>query len=49
MKKLLKSMPKLPVVSGKQVMKALAKVGYDLDHQTGVTLFFVTKNHPTGD
>ena len=28
-------MPKLPVVSGIDVVKALAKVGYELDHQTG--------------
>jgi len=27
--------PKLPVVSGIKVVKALAKVGYDVDHQTG--------------
>ncbi len=28
-------MPKLPVVSGKDIIKALAKIGYTLDHQTG--------------
>lgn len=28
-------MPKLPVVSGGRVVKALAKLGYELDHQTG--------------
>ena len=28
-------MPKLPVVSGKEVVKALSKAGYALDHQTG--------------
>ncbi|WP_455285409.1 type II toxin-antitoxin system HicA family toxin [[Eubacterium] cellulosolvens] len=28
-------MPKLPVVSGIEVVKALAKIGYDVDHQTG--------------
>jgi predicted RNA binding protein YcfA (HicA-like mRNA interferase family) len=27
--------PKLPVVSGIDVVKALAKIGYDVDHQTG--------------
>ena len=26
---------KLPVVSGIEVVKALAKAGYELDHQTG--------------
>ena len=28
-------MPKLPVVSGREVVKALSKVGFKLDHQTG--------------
>lgn len=28
-------MPKLPVVSGIDVVKALAKIGYKPDHQTG--------------
>ena len=28
-------MPKLPVVSGKEVVKALAKAGYRVDHQSG--------------
>ena len=28
-------MPKLPVVSGREVVKALSKVGYSPDHQTG--------------
>lgn len=28
-------MPKLPVVSGREVVKALSKVGFALDHQTG--------------
>lgn len=28
-------MPKLPVVSGIDVVKALARIGYKLDHQTG--------------
>ncbi len=28
-------MPKLPVVSGIDVVKAMAKIGYKLDHQTG--------------
>jgi len=26
---------KLPVISGKQLCKALKKVGYEIDHQTG--------------
>ena len=28
-------MPKLPVVSGKEVVKALTKAGYRVDHQSG--------------
>ena len=28
-------MPKLPVVSGKKVIKALSGIGYVFDHQTG--------------
>ena len=28
-------MPKLPVVSGIEVVKALAKIGYEVDHQSG--------------
>ena len=28
-------MPKLPVVSGIEVVKALKKIDYELDHQTG--------------
>ncbi len=28
-------MSKLPVVSGKDVIKALSKIGYEFDHQRG--------------
>ena len=28
-------MPKLPVLSGKDVIKALSRIGYNFDHQTG--------------
>ena len=28
-------MSKLPVVSGQEVVKALARLGYDVDHQRG--------------
>ena len=28
-------MPKLPLLSGKEVIKALNKLGYAVDHQTG--------------
>jgi len=27
--------PKLPVVSGREVVKALSRIGYEVDHQTG--------------
>jgi predicted RNA binding protein YcfA (HicA-like mRNA interferase family) len=28
-------MPKLPILSGIQIVKALKKIGYEPDHQTG--------------
>jgi len=28
-------MPKLPVCSGLEVIKALRRIGYEVDHQTG--------------
>jgi len=28
-------MPKLPVISGKELVKIISKVGYEIDHQTG--------------
>ena len=28
-------MPKLPVISGREMIKALGKIGYAVDHQTG--------------
>lgn len=28
-------MSKLPVVSGRQAVKAMRKIGYDVDHQSG--------------
>jgi len=39
-------MPKLPVVSGIKVVKALAKIGYDIDHQTGSHMILRNKNVP---
>ena len=39
-------MPKLPTVSGIKVVKALAKVGYALDHQTGSHLILRHKEEP---
>ncbi len=28
-------MPKLPIISGLKIIKALTKLGYGIDHQTG--------------
>jgi len=28
-------MPKLPIISGQEVIKAVNKLGYEIDHQTG--------------
>ncbi len=39
-------MPKLPVVSGKEVVKAFSKVGYEVDHQTGSHIILRNKNPP---
>jgi len=37
---------KLPVVSGVDVVKALAKAGYELDHQTGSHMILRRKEPP---
>jgi predicted RNA binding protein YcfA (HicA-like mRNA interferase family) len=39
-------MPKLPVVSGLEVAKALSKIGYEIDHQTGSHLILRQKEYP---
>lgn len=39
-------MPKLPVVSGVDVVKALAEVGWELDHQTGSHMILRHKEPP---
>ena len=39
-------MPKLPIVSGTKVVKALSKIGYGLDHQTGSHMILRHKNPP---
>ncbi len=39
-------MPKLPVVSGIEVVKALRKVGYEPDHQTGSHMILRHKYPP---
>jgi predicted RNA binding protein YcfA (HicA-like mRNA interferase family) len=38
--------PKLPVVSGTKVVKALAKVGYRADHQTGSHIILRHEEEP---
>jgi len=38
--------PKLPVVSGVDVVKALAEVGWELDHQTGSHMILRHKEPP---
>jgi len=38
--------PKLPVVSGIEVVKALAKIGYQVDHQTGSHVILREKEAP---
>jgi predicted RNA binding protein YcfA (HicA-like mRNA interferase family) len=38
--------PKLPVVSGIEVVKALAKIGYEVDHQTGSHVILREKEAP---
>jgi len=37
---------KLPVVSGMKVVKALAKIGYEIDHQTGSHMILRQKEAP---
>ena len=39
-------MPKLPVVSGVDVIKGLAKIGYELDHQTGSHMILRQREPP---
>ena len=39
-------MIKLPVLSGDQLCRALTKVGYEKDHQTGSHIILRNINHP---
>lgn len=39
-------MPKLPVVSGIEIVKALAKIGYETDYQTGSHIILRQKEYP---
>ena len=39
-------MPKLPLLSGKDAVKAFHKLGYELDHQTGSHMILRNINSP---
>ncbi len=39
-------MSKLPIVSGKELCKALRKIGYSIDHQTGSHIILRNENPP---
>ena len=39
-------MPKLPIISGKDLVKAFAKLGYNVDHQTGSHIILRHKEPP---
>jgi predicted RNA binding protein YcfA (HicA-like mRNA interferase family) len=39
-------MPKLPIISGLECVKALSKLGYQIDHQTGSHLILRNKEEP---
>ena len=39
-------MPKLPVISGIEVVKALSKIGYEVDHQTGSHIILRQNKYP---
>ena len=39
-------MSKLPIISGIKVVKALAEIGYKIDHQTGSHMILRCENAP---
>ena len=39
-------MPKLPIISGIKAVKALSKIGYEVDHQTGSHLILRQREEP---
>ena len=39
-------MPKIPVASAIKVIKALSKIGYDVDHQTGSHIILRQREPP---
>ncbi|MAF99025.1 MAG: hypothetical protein CMH61_00280 [Nanoarchaeota archaeon] len=39
-------MPKLPIISGLKIVKALNKLGYEVDHQTGSHMILRQNKEP---
>ncbi len=39
-------MPKLPIISGKELVKKLARIGYEVDHQTGSHIILRLNKEP---
>ncbi|MBI4146841.1 type II toxin-antitoxin system HicA family toxin [Candidatus Woesearchaeota archaeon] len=39
-------MPKLPLISGQELIKLFGKVGYEVDHQTGSHMILRHKDAP---
>ena len=39
-------MPKLPILSGQDIVKALRKLGYEVDHQTGSHMILRQNKEP---
>ncbi|MBS3146441.1 type II toxin-antitoxin system HicA family toxin [Candidatus Woesearchaeota archaeon] len=39
-------MPKLPIISGKELIKVLNKIGYEIDHQTGSHIILRNREVP---
>jgi predicted RNA binding protein YcfA (HicA-like mRNA interferase family) len=39
-------MPKLPVISGREAVKAFSKIGYEVDHQTGSHIILRQREYP---
>jgi predicted RNA binding protein YcfA (HicA-like mRNA interferase family) len=39
-------MPKLPIISGKELVKLFSRLNYEIDHQTGSHIILRNKNPP---
>ena len=39
-------MPKLPIISGKELVKLFSKLDYEIDHQTGSHIILRQKQEP---